>query len=96
MRTKHKLNVQKICAYILTVTFSKCGCSVCFPLLLLCLQESLLFPASLLVCWISPELCLCNFESLADSLGVGGRCEGTGFFLAFFLSRPSVELLELL
>lgn len=82
---------------MLTVTFSECGCSVCFPLLFLCLQESLLFTAaSLLDSRISPERRLCNFDSFAVSLGVTGCCKGTGFFLAFFRSWSSVELLELL
>lgn len=86
--------VFRMCLY--SVTFSKRECSECFPLLFLCFRESLFFPDSLLVSWIFPELCLFNFDIFEVSLGVDGCCSRRGFFLDFFLSRCSVELLELL
>lgn len=68
--------------------------SVCFPLLLLCFLESLdlCLQDSLLVFGNPAEARL----SLEAPLAVGCCCWGTGVFLAFFISRFSVELLVVL
>lgn len=73
------------------VTFSVCGCSVCLTLLL-----CLLFAACLVDPCESPDLCVCDFESVDVFLGVTGCCNDEWFLLVFLCSHSSAGLLELL